>query len=464
MEPCRKMNDQNYLQNLTLGNNGSIEDALVKIEAMHSGYLFIVDDDGVVIACVTDGDVRRALMAGFTLDNPIQDAYQSDFVRAFENTPRELVIKHLENGIRAVPILDASGRLIEIATRDSFSAPLENRTFVRCRAPVRVTFCGGGSDVHDHFSKFDGAAVNATINLFCHASLYKRDDRRIYIESSDYKAQEEFVNFEALESYDGPLTLIVSVIKLLKPSFGFDLHIKSDFPPGSGLGGSAAVSAAVLGCFNEFKTDKLNKFELAELAYQAERLLNSIAGGWQDQYATIFGGFNYQIYKADGNTVLPLRLSKKTVLELEQRLVLVFTNITRSSGAVHKARVGSEENTKSNIINKNAALVEGVINALNRESWNELGQLLHEGWLLKRESNQKISDDRLDEIYSGALQNGAIGGKLLGAGSGGHFLFMSDHRGKDRLQGYFEGRGMMVVPFLFQQEGITSWSVRSERS
>ena len=111
----------------------------------------------------------------------------------------------------------------------------------------------------------------------------------------------------------------------LNPKHGFELHIYSDYPMSSGLGGSAAVSASILGCFNQFKTDKWTRHELSELAFQAERLYLGIAGGWQDQYATIFGGLNFIEFESKQNIIHPLRIDKEIINELEESLILCDT-------------------------------------------------------------------------------------------------------------------------------------------
>ena len=135
---------------------------------------------------------------------------------------------------------------------------------------------------------------------------------------------------------DGELALIKSVIRLIKPPYGFDLDVSADFPVGSGLGGSAVVSSAIIGCFNEFRSDQWDRHEIAEMAFQAERLMLNIPGGWQDQYATVFGGFNHMEFSSDQNTIVPLRLEPTVIAELEESLVLCYTGHNHDSGAVHR--------------------------------------------------------------------------------------------------------------------------------
>ena len=150
-------------------------------------------------------------------------------------------------------------------------------------------------------------------------------------------------DLEDLFSKESKFGLIISVIKCIEPDFGFDLYLNSDYPINSGLGGSAVISSAVIGCFNQFRTDKWDDNEIAELAYEAERILFNVSGGWQDQYATVFGGFNFMEFRKEQNIVHPLRLNKNVINELQECLVLCGTNSAHDSGAIHEDQKASSE-------------------------------------------------------------------------------------------------------------------------
>ena len=238
-------------------------------------------------------------------------------------------------------------RLVDVATANSFSLALEQNTFARSRAPVRVSFSGGGSDLTHYFMGGDsGAVINATISLYCHATLRPRQDEKIIIDSFDLDENIEYRHLDDMLSENDDFGLFRSLIKLIKPNFGFELTIKSDFPSGSGLGGSSSVMVAVLGCFNEFRRDKWTDYELAEIAFQAERFDMGISGGWQDQYATVFGGFNFIEFKKENNLIHPLRLQDKTILELEESLVLFEISSGRDSGVIHDSQKITMQDSK----------------------------------------------------------------------------------------------------------------------
>ena len=199
----------------------------------------------------------------------------------------------------------------------------------------------------DYFMVNDsGAVINATISLYCHATLRPRNDKKIIIDSFDLDETIEYQDLDNMLSEDDSFDLFRSLIRLIKPDFGFDLSVKSDFPTASGLGGSSSVMVSVLGCFNEFRRDKWNDYELAEIAFQAERFDMGVSGGWQDQYATVFGGFNFIEFKKDNNLIHPLRLQHKTILELEESLVLFEISSGLDSGSIHDSQKITMQDSK----------------------------------------------------------------------------------------------------------------------
>ena len=157
---------------------------------------------------------------------------------------------------------------------------------------MRVSFGGGGSDLTHYFRTNSGAVVNAAVSIYSHGSMRVREDSKIIIRSLDLDASLTANSLEEALMQKGPFGLIQSLLHVVQPNYGFELYLNSDYPVGSGLGGSATLSAVVLGCFNMLRKDKWTQHELAEIAFQAERLHLGIAGGWQDQYAAVFGGFN----------------------------------------------------------------------------------------------------------------------------------------------------------------------------
>lgn len=442
----------------------TLKEALAQIESNHHGVIFVVDEAGGVFGVATDGDIRRKLLKDGSLEDPISSCVNSNFVWADLTTPREILLKRLDHQIRSIPILNADKQLINVVSRSHLPLLSEERTYARARSPVRVSFGGGGSDLTHYFAIESGAVINATISLYSHATLRLRDDDRIEIHSLDLR---ESLVAESLSDALGRecnFGLIQSILKVVQPEFGFELYLHSDFPMSSGLGGSAVVSAAILGCFNQFRQDKWDSHELAELAYQAERLYFGVAGGWQDQYATIFGGFNFMEFRMEQNIVHPLRIPVDILQELEESLVLCDTGKAHESGNIHQdQRQHMQQEDVQKKVQSNVELTYSIRNHLLRGRLLQFGELLNEAWQLKRQFSNKISNSFLDQIYDGAIGHGAIGGKLLGAGGGGFFLFYASPFKKHQLVKWLEIQGLKVHPFRFDPDGLRAWSARERK-
>lgn len=452
------MDKHNYI----ISQSATIRESLAKIDLNGIGMVFIVDSETKVIGVASDGDIRSAMLDGSELSDSIQGVFNSDFKWCLESESREVILKSLDSEIKAIPILDADMRLVDVATANSFSLYLEKNTFARSKAPVRVSFSGGGSDLTHYFmSSHSGAVINATISLYCHATLRPRKDKKIIINSFDLDETIEYQNIDNMLSRDDSFCLFRSLIKLIKPDFGFDLTVKSDFPPGSGLGGSSSVMVAVLGCFNEFRRDKWSDYELSEIAFQAERFDMGIAGGWQDQYATVFGGFNFIEFKKDNNLIHPLRLQDKTVLELEECLVLFEISSGRDSGSIHDSQKITMQDSKiQDLVRQNVNHSYNMKEKILKGQLRDFGLGLDVAWNLKRQFSIKISNDKLDEIYSYAIANGALGGKLLGAGGGGFFMFFVENFKKNSFLKSMKQRGFTETRFRFDEKGMQSWTMR----
>ena len=265
---------------LTIAESDTIEQAFQRLNANKLGILFARDAAGRVIGAVTDGDIRRRLLTGVSIQGEVASCINRNFVWARAGAPREQILKLLDQRVHVVPILDADGRLVDVFSRDLFTLGEESEVFARARSPVRISFSGGGTDLTHYFVDNDGGSViNATIAMYAHATLRRRADNRIRIYSHDFRCTVEAENLAGLGS-EGELALIKSVVRLIRPTYGFDLDVSADFPVGSGLGGSAVVSSAIIGCFNEFRSDRWDRHEIAEMAFQAERLMLSAAPIW----------------------------------------------------------------------------------------------------------------------------------------------------------------------------------------
>lgn len=334
---------------------------------------------------------------------------------------------------------------------------------VRSKAPLRISFAGGGTDVSPCPETIGGAVLNTTIDKYAYCTLVKRADNLINVQSLDYDIVAKYDNADDL-NYDGKLDLVKAAIKVLRAGTGYDLFLHSDAPPGSGLGASSTVTVALVGCFKHWLKRPLTEYEIAESAYRIEREELGIKGGRQDQYAATFGGFNF-IEFYDGMTVVnPLRIKASVLNELEYRLMLCFTGKTRPSAGIIEDQVDGYSKGRADVtsaLKNTKELAYRMKNALLLGRLDDFGKLLHEGWEQKKKFSNKITDPAIDELYAEASKAGVVGGKLLGAGGGGYLLAFCEFGKKHLVAERLEKMGGQVVDFAFDFRGVQIWEVNN---
>jgi len=334
---------------------------------------------------------------------------------------------------------------------------------IRAKAPLRISFAGGGTDVPPFPEHEGGCVLNATINKYAYGTLRPRRDKKIQIKSLDFGVSIDYDMGKDLV-YDGKLDLVKPVINKLanQQSTGFDLFLHSDAPPGSGLGSSSTMMVCLVGLLKEFKNLPFTDYEIANLAFVIERKELGIAGGLQDQYAATFGGFNFIEFLRDRVIVNPLRISQDCINELEHNLLLCYTGKTRLSEGIiedQKRRYEQSDEEALQGLRKQKELAIEMKNALLQRRLNDLGDLLHCAWEFKKKMSPKISKPFIDEIYEEARKKGALGGKITGAGGGGYMLFYCLFDRKHKVSETLKRMGVHITDFAFEFHGLQTWRV-----
>jgi len=332
---------------------------------------------------------------------------------------------------------------------------------IRSRAPLRISFGGGGTDVPPYPEEHGGAVLSTTIGKYAFCTLIERLDDSINVRSLDYDVVARY-NIDGELRYDGKLDLVKAAIQTMKVRSGFDLFLHSDAPPGSGLGTSSALVVAIVGAFRQWLKLPLTAYDIAELAYRIERDEAGIKGGRQDQYAATFGGFNFIEFLGKTTIVNPLRIDWDTINELEYRLMLCYTGGTRVSAGILDDQVARYTERDADVLRafeETKQLAFDMKNALLLGKLNEFGFLLHQAWRCKKRLSNKITHPQIDQLYELARQNGAIGGKLLGAGGGGYLLFLCEFDKWHVVAEKLERAGGKIVGFTFDLRGMQSWEV-----
>ena len=337
---------------------------------------------------------------------------------------------------------------------------------IRAKAPLRISFAGGGTDIYSYFQKEGGCVINATINKYAYGSLCPTGNNQINIKSLDF---DTFLNYKIDENiiYNGKLDLIKAAIIKFEgnKSKGFDLFLHSDAPPGSGLGSSSAMMVTLVGLLKEFKKIPLTDYEIANLAYIIERKDLGIKGGMQDQYAATFGGFNYIEFLKDQVIVNPLRISQDVINELEHNLILCYTGKRRVLDNIIDDQVDRYKKGEDKCLagmKKLKQITVEMKNALLRRKLSKFGELLHESWENKKKMSTKISNLQIDKMYEMAIKNGAIGGKVTGAGGGGYMLFYCPFEKKHQVANVLREMGGIITEFGFEFNGLQTWRVNED--
>ena len=334
---------------------------------------------------------------------------------------------------------------------------------IKSKAPLRISFAGGGTDVPPYPDMKGGAVISTTITKYAYVSLRMRNDNEITINSIDYDLLLSIKSISDLR-YDGKLDLAKAAIKAFEmKEYGFDMLISCDSPPGSGLGSSSAVMVAIIGALAKLTGKSLTRYEIADLAYKLERIDLGIKGGLQDQYASAFGGFNFIEFRKSHVIVNPLRISPETLNELHSNLLLFDTGKTRLSAGILDRQIRSVIEKKEDVLESLDRIKEIAIemkNCLLRGELDRFGELLYEEWLYKRRLDPQISNPMIERLFSIARREGAIGGKLCGAGGGGHLLIYCDLEKRHRVIKALEKAGCKYVAFGFDFQGLQTWEIK----
>ncbi len=316
------------------------------------------------------------------------------------------------------------------------------------KTPFRMSFFGGGTDTERYFKEYGGAVLSSTFDKYCYVTV--RHLPRFF----DFKTHLTYSKMEYVNTYDEIChPLIRNAMKML------DMHelrltYDSDLPAKSGLGTSSSFAVGMLNSFYALKGKYADKKKLADEAIYLERVLCREAGGWQDQIAASFGGFNKINFYADGYEVLPLIISPERKEQLNRNLLMFFTGFVRFSSEIQKTNSSSYAD-KIVMLRKMHGLVEEAEKILIDKNMDldEFGRLLDCTWKLKRQTGRAVSTKAIDILYEKGIKAGALGGKLLGAGGGGFLIFYVQPEKRESVMKAM--KELLYIPFKFETSGTT---------
>lgn len=350
---------------------------------------------------------------------------------------------------------------------------MRQNMIVRARAPLRIGLCGGGTDVPPYCDDHGGAVLSITIDLYAYANIEPTDDGRISFAALDMGQQFDASTQDDITIGD-PLRLHRATYRRIIDQFndGRPLSCRlttfCDAPPGSGLGTSSTVVVAMIKAFSEWLNLPLGEYEIAQLAYEIERIDAALAGGRQDQYAAAFGGVNFiEFQGADRVIVNPLRIKDWIVSELETSMVLYDSGVSRSSAAIidqQTDNLRSGSGTTLDALHELKANSFRMKECLLKGDFDGLAETLRKTWKDKKRLAMNISNTRIERIMQIATDAGASAGKVSGAGGGGFFAFLvPPPRRMELIRALSEWSPGRVMPCHLTHRGTEAWKVFAEK-
>ena len=341
---------------------------------------------------------------------------------------------------------------------------------VRSRAPARIDFAGGWTDVAFFAQEEPGAVVNSAISIYSYATAKKTQsedkpgskhagDNSIKIYSADFDIYEEATEIKELE-YNGNVDLAKAAIKRMNVDFGLEIITRSNAPAGSGLGSSASMGVALVGALARLADSTLLPYEYAEIASSIERHELGILGGKQDQYASAIGGLNFMEFFGEEVKQSKLPLASDTLHELEKNLVLCYTGKSRLSSDIHQnvtdAYIAGHKGTLDALRNLKQIAVE-MKNSLLKGNLKYFSSLLNDNWANQKKLHPSVANPQIDSLFELALSNGATGGKASGAGGGGCLIFYCADGREHVVRRELQKAGCDIIDFSFEFEGLQTW-------
>lgn len=314
------------------------------------------------------------------------------------------------------------------------------------KTPFRVSFCGGGSDMSTFYEKYGGCVLSTSINKYMYISIHPY-----------FNPEQTLLKYSETELVDDIRDVKHKIFRQVLNDMqidGVEIGSTADVPGGTGLGSSSTFTVGLLHTLYCYKGKYASKGKLAKEACEVEIEKLGSPIGKQDQYAAAYGGLNFIRFNRDGTvSISPIMMKAQTYKNLQDNLMMFYTGITRSANSIlseQKKNISQDDKNKNLI--KMCGLAEDMKSALENNDLSSFGEILHESWVLKRTLASGISNLEIDKAYEIAMNSGALGGKLLGAGGGGFLLFYCEKNKQNQLR---QNLGLREFDFRFDQDGTS---------
>lgn len=323
------------------------------------------------------------------------------------------------------------------------------------RAPVRISFAGGGTDLPAFFNRHGGAVVSATIDKYVYVILTVHGGPELQILSSDYRTFYRHIPGQAL-FWEGDLNLPKAILHEFGIDNGVSMFLASEVPPGTGLGSSSTLTVAAVKAVSAARGQTLGSVEVAKLATRIEVEKLGMPIGYQDQYAAAFGGLNFMEFSSQGVRVTPVRTPPGTLEALQRNLLLFFTGTARESSKILAQQRDSTERSQADVLQALLAvrdMAHTMRDTLQRGDLAGFGECLHAGWEQKKHFASGVSNPQIDTAYDAARASGAIGGKIAGAGGGGFMMLYCPDGTQSGVTQALEAHGLRRMDYRLEEGG-----------
>jgi D-glycero-alpha-D-manno-heptose-7-phosphate kinase len=329
---------------------------------------------------------------------------------------------------------------------------------IESRAPTRIDLAGGTLDIWPLYLFHEGSlTVNCAITrrAFCMIETAPESSRRIVLISRDTARRESFASFEALSrSRRYKLPLLAHLAKVFRPALGFTLTTDSEAPAGAGIGGSSAMAVAICAALDRMTGAGLHREDWIHISRDVEAIVIRVPTGTQDHYPPTFGGASAIVLAPGGERREALGCNLD---ELERRLVLCYTGKPRQHGInnweVFRRHMEGDRRVSQNL-QKISVIAIAMRDALSQNNWDEVGRLMREEWEFRRRNLRTISTPLIDRVISSARRQGALSGKVCGAGGGGCVTLVIEPEARARVEKSVTAAGATLLPIQIDREGV----------
>ena len=321
------------------------------------------------------------------------------------------------------------------------------------RTPFRLPLGGGGTDIPSYYEKYEGSLITAAINKYMFVNI---NEPALINKIKIGYSKIEIVDLDSIDTIQHDI--VRETLKYLNIKRPLEIHSMADLSAGTGMGSSSAYTVALLKGLNTMTRRFISLEKTAEEACKIEIELCKKPIGKQDQYATTFGGINQlDIDKSGKVIVTPIQIKQETIYELENRLMMFYTNINRDANVIlgeQSNKIKKDENLATESMHNIKKIGFKIKESLLNDDIDSFGKLLHEHWIEKKRVSTQMSSSNIDRWYNIGMENGALGGKIMGAGGGGFLLFCTKNGNRKQLRKIMEEEGLEYMDFRFDFEGV----------